>query len=165
MHTDKRSERRAHGFPKTIVFGIRQKDGDVRTTAVPNTTKDTLQTVIRENIEAGSDLHTDTLKGYIGLDATYEHSTVNHHIGQYVNGDVTTYGMEGYWNLLKRGYKAMYTQFSAQHTHLYLAEEDFRYNTRKAKDGECFASMKGINGKRLTYDALTTDHLQTLERE
>jgi len=166
MHADKRREQRAKGFPKVTVFGLRQRDGDVRTMVVPDTTADTLQSQIVKNVGAGSTICTDSWKGYNGLSAAYEHGIVDHKKGQYVsgaNGEYSTNGMEGYWNLLKRGYHGTYVQFSPQHTHRYLAEEDFRYNTRKQTDAERFTLLASqVIGRRLTYEQLTTNHLQNL---
>jgi len=168
MHTDKRQEMRERGFPKTIVFGLRERGGDVRTMVVPDTTADSLQGQIVKNVEAGSTVCTDSWKGYNGLSAAYEHGIVDHKKGQYVsgeNGEYSTNGMEGYWNLLKRGYHGTYTQFAGWHTHRYLAEEDFRYNTRTQKDGERFQqALSLIAGKRLTYQELTESHLVHLDR-
>ncbi|HLK55931.1 MAG TPA: IS1595 family transposase, partial [Chthonomonadaceae bacterium] len=165
MHADKRREMRERGFPKTIVLGMRERGGEVRTMVVPNTTAETLQSQIVKNVEAGSKVYTDTWKGYNGMSAAYMHATVNHKAGQYVDGDVTTNGMEGYWNLLKRGYRGTYVQFSPQHTHRYLAEEDFRYNTRQEEDGDRFAQIvASVAGKRLTYRELTESHLVNLDR-
>ena len=42
------------------------------------------------------------------------------------------------------------------HLFRYLDEETFRFNTRKASDGDRFSQAAGsIVGKRLTYAALT----------
>jgi hypothetical protein len=49
---------------------------------------------------------------------------------------------------------AVLTLWAASEAHLsrYLAEWDFKWNTRKVKDGERAALIaKGIEGKRLTY--------------
>ncbi len=45
----------------------------------------------------------------------------------------------------------------------HLTEADFRYNSRTDNDGERFQKAMGrMNGKRLTYDELTTSHLELL---
>jgi hypothetical protein len=55
----------------------------------------------------------------------------------------------------KRGINGVYHHVSAQHLKRYLAEFDFRYNTRMSlgfTDAERGTlAMKGIEGKRLTY--------------
>ena len=169
MHAGKRQEMRERGFPKTAVMGFRERDGEVRTMVIPDNTKETLQAKVRENVEEGADLFTDSARAYNGLSEDYTHRTVDHKNGQYVveyqEGDrdlqAHTNGIEGYWNLLDRTYHGTYIIMSPQHQERYLAEQDFRYNTRKLKDGERFmVVLKQSDGKRLTYLALTQNHLQ-----
>ena len=87
---------------KTVVFGMLERGGDVMTKVVPNVRKKTLQPIIKENVEKGSAVHTDELKSYTGLSkAGYDHETVNHGAGEYVDGDCHVNGMEGFWARLK----------------------------------------------------------------
>jgi ISXO2-like transposase domain len=83
------------------------------------------------------------------------HETVSHKADEYVRGDVHTNTIEGYFSIFKRGMKGVYQHCSEKHLHRYLSEFDFRYNNRSAlgvEDGERAAkSLKGIEGKRLTY--------------
>ena len=73
-------------------------------------------------------------------------------IGEYVRGDVHTNSAEGYFSIFKRGMRGMYQHCSEKHLHRYLAEFDFRYNTRKITDGErAVLAVKGGENKRLTY--------------
>lgn len=54
--------------------------------------------------------------------------------------------------LLKRGIIGSFYSVSEQHLPRYLAELDFRYNTRDLTDAERHAELlKGAVGKRLTY--------------
>jgi transposase-like protein len=169
MHSGKRQEMRERGFPKTAVMGFRERDGEVRTMVIPDNTKETLQAKVRENVATDADLFTDSAKGYNGLSEQYNHMTVDHKNGQYVieHEDGTkahTNGIEGYWNLLDRCYHGTYVIMSPQHQERYLAEQDFRYNTRKLNDSERFmVAMKQTDGKRLTYETLTQGHLQHMD--
>jgi ISXO2-like transposase domain len=83
------------------------------------------------------------------------HETVNHSGGEYVRGDAHTNTIEGYFSIFKRGMRGIYQHCGEQHLHRYLAEFDFRYNTRIAlgfNDAERAAlALAGIKGKRLTY--------------
>ena len=73
-----------------------EKDGDVMTKIVPNVRKKTLQPIIKENVEKGSTVHTDEFASYSGLKkAGYEHETVNHGAGQYVDRDTHVNSIEG----------------------------------------------------------------------
>src|SRR5580704_16712145 len=56
------------------------------------------------------------------------------------------------FSLMKRAVYGTHHSVSEAHLHRYLAEWDFKWNTRKTKDGERAALIaKGIEGKRLTY--------------
>ena len=95
---------------------------------------------------------TDELNAYKKACADFAgHETVNHTKGEYVKfGNVHT--IEGYFGLLKRGIKAIYHQVGAHHLHRYLAEFDFRHNSRKLIDGaRTEMAVRGIEGKRRTH--------------
>ena len=83
------------------------------------------------------------------------HGTVNHSAEEYVRtgGFHHTNTVEGFFALLKR---AVYGQFhhhvSEAHLHRYLAEADFKYNTRSEDDADRAAVLlRGARGKRLLY--------------
>jgi len=64
---------------KTPVIGIIQRDGDVRTIAIPNVKSKTLQALVKEHVEAGSTSYTDNYVGYRGLDNSgFSYKLVNH---------------------------------------------------------------------------------------
>lgn len=85
----------------------------------------------------------------------FSHDTVNHSANEYARGDITTNTVEGYYSIFKRGMKGVYQHCAEKHLHRYLAEFDFRYNTRVALGVDDTArterALKGIVGKRLTY--------------
>jgi hypothetical protein len=68
---------------------------------------------------------------------------------------VHTNTIEGYFSIFKRGMRGIYQHCGEQHLHRYLAEFDFRYNTRVAlgiNDRERAELLAvGVVGKRLTY--------------
>jgi transposase-like protein len=161
MHKDKRAEKITGTGPKdkTAVMGIleRGKDGKastVRASVVPNRKKKSLQGEVREHVQAGAALYTDALKSYDGLDE-FEHQVIDHAV-EYVNGKVHTNGLENFWSLLKRGLNGTYVSVEPFHLFRYLDEQAYRFNNRKATDAERFdIAVKGIVGKRLTFDQLT----------
>ena len=83
------------------------------------------------------------------------HETVNHYLGEYVRGDVTTNTVEGFFGILKRGLRGVYQHVSADHLSRYVDEFAFRYNNRVALDvndeKRAKIALEGISGKRLTY--------------
>jgi len=157
MHADKRAEK-IHGrgpMGKAIVFGLLDREtGKVRTSVVSGRRKSHLHREIRENVEAGSELNTDALKSYEGLNE-FTHKVVDH-AEEYVNGTVHTNRLENFWSLLKRAIKGTYVSVEPFHLVRYLDEQSFRYNERHHTDAERFAKVLcSVRGKRLTYDALT----------
>jgi transposase-like protein len=46
--------------------------------AVPNTSREDIQPIVRKNIKPGSTVYTDSHSGYDGLKGEYFHEFVNH---------------------------------------------------------------------------------------
>jgi transposase-like protein len=139
---------------KTAIVGILERGGKVRTKVIDNTKKKTLQREVREHVLAGSALFTDSLKSYEGLDE-FQHEVVDHAV-EYVRGEVHTNGLENFWSLLKRGLNGTYVSVEPFHLFRYLDEQSFRYNNRHFTDADRLdIAIRGIVGKRLTYDQLT----------
>jgi transposase-like protein len=144
---------------KVAVMGLLERHGDgqsrVRTHVVKNNKRSSLHPVIRENVTAGSNVYTDFLNSYTGLDADYIHGVIDH-AECYAEGQVHTNGLENFWSLLKRAIKGTYVSIEPFHLFRYLDEQSFRFNNRQGTDAMRFAlALKGIIGKRLTYNALT----------
>ena len=117
MHKDKRAEKiTGRGMSgKVAVMGLLERPREVRTKVVPDTRSRTLQVEVRENVEPGSEVHTDA-RSYRGLDSEYVHNVVDH-AERYVDGHVHTNGLENFWSLLKRGIKG--TRVSVEPYHLF----------------------------------------------
>lgn len=157
MHKSKREEkitgRGASG--KIAVMGLLERHGEVRTKVVPATKSRTLQVEVRENVAPGSEVHTDALRSYRGLDVEYVHNVVDH-AERYVDGHVHTNGMENFWSLLKRGIKGTYVSVEPYHLFRYLDEQAFRFNERDGEDRDRFAkTLEAVSGRRVTYSGLT----------
>jgi transposase-like protein len=135
---------------KIPVFALVQRNGDVRSFKTERVTANKLKNYIREHVDASSTIMTDEFLAYKGLGKEFNHQTVNHGSGEYVNGEAHTNTAEGYFSLLKRGITGVYHHVSNKHLSLYLNEFNFRYNGRKVTDGERTASaITNVAGKRL----------------
>lgn len=146
--------KRGRGTKKTPVVGMVERGGRVHTRVVPDVTAKTLKSAIREVVSNQSTIMTDEMGSYRGIGAEFAggHKFVTHSIGQYVNGEAHTNTAEGVFSLIKRGMYGVYHNVSKQHLHRYLAEFDFRYNTRNSDDGERVRlAILGAIGKRLMY--------------
>jgi transposase-like protein len=140
---------------KIAVMGLLERHGRVRTMVIEGATRATLQPRVRQHVEAGSSLYSDSHPGYDNMDDTYVRGVINH-AERYVDGQVHTNGMENYWSLLKRGLKGTYVSVEPFHLFRYLDEQSFRFNNRKENDAYRFdLAVTQIVGKRLTYSELT----------
>ena len=158
MHKDRRARviQSTGGKGKTAVMGLLERHGKdghsrVRVATVSNTRRWALHAGVRLNVEPGSNLYTDALRSYEGLDSEYTHQVIDH-AEAYVNGQVHTNGLENFWSLLKRGLKGTYVAVEAFHLFRYLDEQAMRFNTRKMSDADRFDEvLNSVVGRRLTY--------------
>jgi len=94
--------------------------------------KKTLKPLINKHVKKGTEIQTDELNSYNGLDKEgYEHNTVNHGEEQYVDGDTHVNSIEGYWSRLKTSIKGTHVHVSGKHLEKYSKEFEYRYNSRK----------------------------------
>ena len=102
----------------------------------------------------GSEVHTDALRSYTGLEGEYVHKVIDH-AECYAKGHVHTNGLENFWSLLKRGIKGTYVSVEPFHLFRYLDEQAFRFNERKDNDAGRFVKVvSGVFGKGLKYASL-----------
>ena len=102
------------------------------TKVVPNVKRRTLEPVIRENVTAGSTIHTDDLRSYLRLPAAgYKHAIVNHSTGEYVRGNCHVNSVEGFWSRLKNSIRGTHIHVSRKHLWKYVKEFEYRYNRRR----------------------------------
>ncbi len=166
MHEHKRKLRGGPGRSedKVAVMGLLQRtDGKVPSRVLARTIRSAsskvIQTIVRQNVEPGSQLMTDSWAAYRGLGADYIHQTVNHAV-EYVRGNVHSNGIENFWSLLKRTVRGTYVSVDPQHLNAYLGEQVFRFNERKGTDLTRFHSvLRSVSGRRLTYKDLTSHAL------
>jgi transposase-like protein len=157
MHAGRREKMiRGRGpMGKAVVFGLLDREtGKVRTSVVSTRRKGELQREIRECVAPGSELYTDALKSYDGLDE-YTHKVIDH-AEAYVDGNVHTNRLENFWSLLKRAISGTYVSVEPFHLFRYLDEQSFRYNERHDTAAGRFQKiLNRVAGKRLTWDTLT----------
>jgi transposase-like protein len=90
-----------------------------------------------------------------------KHEAVDHSKFEWARGDVHTNTLEGFFSIFKRGIIGVYQHVDSKHFDRYLAEFDFRQNTRvklginDAQRAEI--ALKGMRGKRLTYGTTRGD--------
>jgi transposase-like protein len=140
---------------KSSVFGMVQRDGDVRFQLFDRITADRIGYYIAENADLTCRLMTDESPAYTSVGRAFEggHETVQHKTKQYArSGGVHSNTIEGVFSLIKRGIMGTFHSVSRKHLPNYLNEFEFRWNTRKLDDGLRVArAIRRVDGKRLTY--------------
>ena len=155
-HANKRAAKHDHLGGKQAVFTLVERDGRARSFHVANVTSKNLRPIVFTSVHRTSHLMTDGARHYPKIGAEYANfSAVNHDAGEYVRGLAHSNTVENFFSLLKRGVDGTYLHVSEAHLNRYLAEFDFRYNSRAnlgVSDAMRAAeAVRGVVGKRLTY--------------
>src|SRR5206468_7109609 len=118
-------------------------------------TAETLGGAIRRNVAREAHLRTDSFPSYKKVGTEYASHLAVDHSEVYVMGDAHTNTAENFFSILKRGIDGVYHHVSEAHLPRYLAEFDFRYNTRTKvgyTDGQrTRLALSMVVGKRLRY--------------
>ena len=167
-HADKKLNAGRGAVGKTALVGIRdRKTNGIRVEVVADTTKQTLQDFVTGWTSDGTVVYTDEARAYIGLPR--EHHTIKHgegeyaryevHIssmGEFIQHQISTNGMESFWSLFKRGYVGVYHKMSPKHLHRYATEFQGRHNDRELDTLEQMeAIVEGMDDKRLRWEDIT----------
>ena len=141
---------------KTPVTGVKDRSTkEVRVQVTQPVNRATVQEFVVEHVDPDAMLYTDESSAYDGLP---NHETVRHSIGEYVQEQAHTNGIESFWSLLKRGYYGTYHKMSDKHLSRYIGEFAGRHNARAVDTIEQMTLMaQGMMGKRLTYQELIAD--------
>lgn len=117
-------------YDKTPILGMLQRGGKVRALIVPNVQMLTLKKTAYTHIKPGSTIMGDGFQGYRALMA-YDVYCVDHGRGWYVDGEIHTNTIEGFWSQFKKGICSTYHKTTPKHLNKYLQEFVFKYNHRK----------------------------------
>ena len=138
------------------VVALVERGGEVRSFHVDRVDGETVREILLSNVDQQSELMTDEAPVYKRPGWKFaNHLSVNHGQEEWVRGYAHTNTIEGYFGVFKRGMRGIYQHCDHKHLHRYLAEFDFRYNSRVAlgvnDEARAVKALKGISGKRLTY--------------
>jgi len=144
---------------KSTVFTMLERGGSKRSFVVKNVTGKNLKTLIKTHVAGDAVVNTDESRLYNGLKFPVAgHKKINHEAKEYARREAdgsltTTNGVESSFSLLKRGIVGTFHHVSANHLHRYVAEFDFRWNTRHDSDTERTTdALRKAKGKRLQYE-------------
>ena len=136
---------------KTAVVGAKdRKTNKIKAKVVKNTDTKTLQKFVIAVTDTGATVYTDDAAAYKGM--PFDHASVRHSVGEYVDGMAHTNGIESFWSMLKRAHKGVYHKISAKHLQRYVDEFAGRHGIREQDTvDQMGALVSGMTGKRLTY--------------
>ena len=139
---------------KTAVVGAKdRKTNKIKAKVVKATDTKTLQGFVIATALTGATVYTDDAAAYKGM--PFDHASVRHSVGEYVDGMAHTNGIESFWAMLKRAHKGVYHKMSAKHLQRYVDEFSGRHGVR-ARDtlDQMGLVVVGMVGKRLGYREL-----------
>jgi transposase-like protein len=134
---------------KAIVFGAVERGGQIRASVIPNSRGHVLHGKVGEYVMPASTVYTDDFRAYKKLGQKgYTHKRINHSARVYVDGDVHTQTIEGFFSLFKNGVRGAYHAVSQKWLQGYLNEYVWRYNRRD-------------NGRAMFLDLITASASRT----
>lgn len=151
--TNSRKTKRGPGRkkPYALVLSFAERGGDIRSVSLDH---NGVTKHLRRMVHKDSRLVTDKAR-HFALPPVADHDSVDHSKFEWARGDVHTNTLEGFFSVLKRGLVGVYQHVDKRHLDRYLAEFDFRQNTRVRlgyNDSQrAEIALKGVVGKRLTY--------------
>ena len=93
------------------MIGIKDREtGEVRASAIPDTSGPTLRGFVRDHAEADAQVYSDGHSAYSPLAGEYRHNGVQHSVGTYVIEQAHTNGIESFWSMLSAPIKVRTTR-------------------------------------------------------
>jgi transposase-like protein len=150
-----RKTKRPVGFRRKthnpVVMSLVERGGDIRSVMMDHKSAVSL---VRQHVHPDSTLSTDQAQHY-KFAPVADHQAVDHSKFEWTRGIAHTNTLEGFFSVLKRGLVGTYQHVEKRHLNRYLAEFDFRQNTRVALGVDDVArariAVRGMVGKRLMY--------------
>ncbi len=112
-----------------------EREGRVRLRVIPSRRGEPLSQAVRTHVNPAAFLLTDDWIAYKPLRREYRSATINHSAGSYVEGDIHTNTIEGFFGNLKTGMRGAYKHVSDRWIQSYLDEYAWRYNARREPGG------------------------------
>jgi transposase-like protein len=116
---------------RAVVFAAVERGGKVRASVIGKTRNAAaVSRHLYEFVLPGSMVYTDDWGGYDPVGKRYHHRRINHSAKIYVDGDVHTQQIEGFFGLFKTGVRGAHHAVSQKWLQGYLNEWVWRYNRR-----------------------------------
>lgn len=136
-----------------MVLSLVERGGNIRSQYLDDKN---IRVALDEHLHMSSRLVTDGSSTYkTVMPFASQHESVDHSKFEWSRGDVHSNTLEGFFSIFKRGLVGVYQHMDKKHLDRYLAEFDFRQNTREKlginDSRRAEIALQGAKGKRLTY--------------
>jgi len=117
---------------KTIVFGLKKRNGKVYTQVVTNCSAKELLPIIKRRVATETTVFTDSFRTYDGLVSMgyKKHYRIAHGKNEFADGKNHINGIENFWGIAKVRL-AKFRGLSKDKFYLHLKECEFRFNYRE----------------------------------
>jgi transposase len=123
--------REYHADRKVPVFAAVERGGRVRAQVMEGKAAGDVRPLVKDFVKADSRLFTDDSNLYFGMEKQFaSHQSIKHIAKIYVDGDVHTQTIDGFFSTLKNGIRGTYHAVSRKWLQSYLNEYAWRYNHR-----------------------------------
>ena len=130
-HAERPGQRPYTWKTRAVVFGAVERGGRIRATPVPNSQAKTLMPIVRQYVMPESMIFTDEWKAYDGLGkAGYRHHRIRHKASVYVEGNVHTQTLDGFFGHFKTDVRGTHHSISRKWLGGYLNEWVWKWNRR-----------------------------------
>lgn len=136
--------KRGRGTTKMPVVGVVERDGSVVARAFESKPMNfaSLREFYDKHVDAANAIvMTDEFSAYSRFGEFTDHAVINHS-RRFVDGDIHTNTIEGFWSLVKRAWYGQHHHYSEKWANHYISETAFKYNNRK--NNGVFEQLLGI---------------------
>lgn len=135
-------ELQEHKRNLVTVLGMVERGGRVRARVIESRYGEPISGAVRANVNPTAILYTDDWRPYRPLAPEFaDHKVINHSAGCYVEGDVYTNTIEGFFGNLKTGMRGTYKKVSKKYLQSYLDEYTWRHNNRFTRERSMFHAL------------------------
>ena len=129
-----KTNKRGRGTDKTPIIGAIERNGKVAAQVADDTTGRSILSFIKRNVDRdGSILISDEYGAYHNVRKHMPHFVINHSRG-WVDGEIHTNTIEGFWALIKRAWYGSHHHYTKRFMPLFVAESCWKYNHRRTEN-------------------------------
>lgn len=136
-----RSEATKFAEAKPTILGMVERGGRVRLRVIESRRGEPLSRAVRAHLDPAAFMLTDDWIAYKPLRREFDHAVINHSAGSYVDGNIHTNTIEGFFGNLKTGMRGAYKKVSPKYLQSYLDEYAWRHNNRRTAERSMFHAL------------------------